>query len=547
MADQRRYTTAELDAMEQEAVKQGMNPEAAKGAAESLTSGMESSGDFGGGFKTSLERTLLGLKQLGAYMTGNDEDRVAINEAIKRLEQRPELQTSAGRMGEAAGTMTQFAGPQGAASATARMLPRAVVGISQRYIGKPGSVGRAAGQGAAYEAAQPMEMSDADTGEFVTEKAGRTAAGAGGAALVGKVGKSVTSPGVPIAAERKGVTAEAERLGIKLTPAQRTGDVTLSQFEEGLASRPGSAKIILDAREAQQAVMNKKAAEAIGSKAPAPNEAVLAEQTAIARKGYDPIKSIDRMSWDAPYITDLDKFINKQATKATGSVDAAKIAEKLKHNTAKYNGDVFLEELQGVRDMAFGARTKGDVATAKQLNDLSEIMEDYAERRVARLAKLGQISPDAMAQFREARTAYAKIHAIEKATEPVSGKVSALKYLNQEFKRNPASRGKSTAPTATGLEDVGATARVLKQVTPYIGSSGTAERIAGQQLVEATGGPFAAIRAAGPIMKNYLAAKYYMKYGGQPGMLGDKLTPTQNMYVRRLLPDVGFAMKEGAD
>lgn len=547
MADKRRFTTAELDAMEQEAVRQGMNPDAAKEAATSMTEGMEGGGDFAGGFKSSIERTLLGLKQLGTYLTGSDEDRVAINEAIKRLEQRPELQSPAGKTGEAAGTMAQFAGPQGAASAIGRMLPRAVVGISQRYIGKPGSVGRSAAQGGTYEAAQPVTTSDASNEDYALGKAQQVVGGTTGGAVVGKVGKMTTSPGVPISPERKAVVDEAKRLNMTLTPAQRTGDVTLQQFEEGLASRPGSAKIILDAREAQQAVLNKKAAEAIGSKAPAPTEAVLAEQAAIARKGYEPVGSIPRMSWDAPYITELDKFIGKQAGRATGSVDAARIADKLKKNTNAYTGSVFLEEMQGVRDMAFGARSKGDVATAKQLNDLAGIMEDYAERRVEKLAKLGQIPADAMDQFREARKAYAKIHAIEKATEPVSGKVSPLKYLNQEFKRNSAHAGRGKSDAAKELADVGATARIMKQVTPYIGSSGTAERIAGQQLVEAAGGPFAAARAAVPIAKNYLAAKYYMNYGGKPGFFGSRLTPTQNMYIRRMLPDVSFATKEGLD
>jgi hypothetical protein len=196
--------------------------------------------------------------------------------------------------------------------------------------------------------------------------------------------------------------------------------------------------------------------------------------------------------------------------------------------------------------MSFAARKNNDVATAKQLGELAEIMEDYAERRVAKLAKLGQVPADAVDQLREGRKQYAKIHIIEKATEPVSGKVSSVKYLNQSFKRRAASQGPGTSPLDTELADVGAAARVLKQTTPYIGSSGTAERIAGQQLVDATHGPFQAIREAGPIMKNYLAAQMYMKYGGKPGPLG-KLKPNQNMYIRRMLPGISFAGQEGVD
>lgn len=545
MKDQR-FTTAELDAMEQQAVEQGMNPDAAKEAVDVMSGGVESGENFTGGIGASLKRTLLGLRQAWEYMAGDDEGRTKINEAIKQLEEHPALATPVGKLGDATGTALQFMGPQGAGSAIAKLAPKAAVRGIQAVTGKPGSIGRATIQGGVYEAAQPVFPSDAGTDEFIMGKGTKIAAGAAGGALTGKFGSVVTSPGIPVSPERTMVTKQAERLGMKLTPAQRTGDVTLSQYEEGLASRPGSAKIILEAREKQQGVLNKKAAEALGGKFDAPNEAALAEAHTRAAKGYEPLAQIGSMKWDAELMTDLDKFVKKQHSSVMGSSEAIEIAKRLKKTDKnKWTGNDFLEELQGVRDISFGARQKGDVATSKQLGGLAKIMEDYAERRVGQLESLGQISPNTMAGFREARTLYAKIHAIEKAAEPVSGKVSAIKYLNQEFKRDPASKGPASTPVAKGLEDVGQAARVLKQVTPYIGSSGTAERIAGQQLVEGSQGPFAAIRAAGPIMKNYMAAKMYMAHGGKPGPLANTLTPTQSMYLKRLLPDAAFATKEG--
>lgn len=544
-AGERRFTTAELDAMEQQAVEQGMNPDAAKDAVDTMSGGVEGGENFTGGVGASLKRTLLGLRQAWEYMAGDDEGRMKVNDAIKKLEEHPALSTPAGKLGDATGTAMQFMGPQAGGSALAKLAPKAIVKGIQAVTGKPGSAGRAAMQGSVYEGAQPVDPSDAGTDEYLMGKGAKTLAGAAGGAITGKFGNVVTSPGIPVSPERSMVTKQAERLGMKLTPAQRTGDVTLSQYEEGLASRPGSAKIILEAREKQQGVLDKKAAEALGGKFDAPNEAALAEARTRAAKGYEPLAQIDSMKWDAELMTDLDKFVKKQHSSVMGSSEAINIAKRLKKtNKTKWTGSDFLEELQGVRDLSFGARQKGDVATSKQLGGLAEIMEGYAERRVGALESLGQIPPGAMDAFREGRTLYAKIHAIEKATEPVSGKVSSLKYLNQEFKRNPASKGPASTPVAKGLEDVGQAARVLKQVTPYIGSSGTAERIAGQQLVEGSQGPFAALRAAGPIMKNYMAAKIYMAHGGKPGPLGG-MTPTQSMYIKRLLPDAAFATKEG--
>lgn len=541
----RRYTSAELDAMEREAVGQGMSPEAARQASEELAGNVESSEGFGTGVATSLERTLLGLKQAWQYLAGDDEGREAIQIAIRKLEERPELATPAGKLGEATGTAIQFAGPQGAGTVAGKIAPKAIVAGARKVLGAPTSTLRAAEQGAAFEAAQPVQTDDLSNEEYLMGKAGAAALGFGTGAVTGKFANMLTSEGVPIAPERKAISEQAKRLGINLTPAQRTGDVTLAQYEEGLASRPGSAKIILDAREAQRKVLDKKAAEAIGSKFDAPHENALAEAHARAAQGYKPIASIPKMGWDTQYIESLDKFATSQASKATGSVDAVGVAGRLKKGAGKATGSDFLEELQGVRDMSFGARQKGDVATAKQLSKLAEIMEDFAERRVGLLAKKGLISPDAMDQMKAARKEYAKIHIIEKATEPVTGRVSPLKYLTNEFKRNPASKGGGTNDIANELREVGEAARVLKQTTPYIGSSGTAERIAGQQLVEASQGPLAAVRASIPMAKNYLAAKYYMAHGGRPGPLGNRLTPEQNMYIRRLIPDATFAAKEG--
>ena len=545
---ERRFTSAELDAMEQQAVSQGMSPAAAKDASGTMTEGVEGGENFTGGVGASLQRTVLGLKQAYQYLAGDDEGRTAINDAIKKLEDHPALQTPAGKLGDAAGTAMQFMGPQVAGSALARLAPKAIVKGIQAVTGAPGSTGRAALQGGAYEAAQPVSPSDAGTDEYLMGKAGQTAAGAAGGAVVGKIGKMLTSPGVPVSPERHMLAKQAERLHIDdLSPAQRTGDPTLAQLEEGYASLPGSSKVILGPRANQQKRFNKTSAEALGSKFDAPNEAALAEAHTRAAKGYEPLAQIPSMKGDSALMVDLDKFMTKQHSSVMGSSEAVEIAKKLKKTDKNtWTGDQFLEDLQGVRDLSHGARQKGDVATSKQLGGLATIMEDFAERRVENLAKQGQIAPNAMEAFRDSRILYAKIHAIEKATDPVTGNVSALKYLNQEFKRNPASRGPSQSPVSKGLEEVGATARVLKQIAPYIGSSGTAERQAGQALAEGMTGPFAAIRAAGPMIKNYMAAKMYMARGGMPGPLGSVLTPTQSMYVKRLLPDAAFAGKEGA-
>lgn len=541
----RRYTTAELDAMEAQAVEQGMNPQAAKESSETLTGGLESGEDFGGGFGASLKRTLLGLEQAKEYLVGDDAGREKVNAAIRTLEEHPALQTPAGKLGEAAGTAAQFMGPQAVGGVVAKVVPKAIVKGVQAVTGAPGSTGRAALQGATYEAAQPITPSDASNDEYLLGKTGMVATGAGGGAVAGKVGKFLTREGMPIPPARQGMVTEAERLGIPLTPYERTGNKTLGELELGYRSKAGSAPLILAPGEKRQEMLNTAGAKSIGSTEEAPTEAVLAQQRELANKGYEPIASIPKMSPDLTYFDDLDKLAAKQMKRAGGSADVAGIIKRLKAGSAKITGNDFLQELQTVRNMSYDAKKNGQSATASQLRDLGSLMEDFAERRVEKLAKAGKIASDAMDRLKQARTDLSKIHAIEEAVDPVTGQMSANKYLRKEFQRNPASAGPSQSPVSKGLEDVGAIARVMRQTNPNNSSLGYGGLMAGREVASATQGPGSFLLKAGPIAKNYLAAKYYMKYGGKPSALGEHLTPTQNDYVRRLLPGVGFATKEG--
>lgn len=537
----RLYTTAELDSMgvhhltapvAQAAPPDAPAPDALASRESAALAGDIESG-FSAGVGTAMDRTMLGLKQAYQYVAGDDEGRQKINAAVKALDDRKSSQTTAGKVGEAFGTAIQFAIPQGGAASLARVAPAAMLKGARALMGAPGSIGRAAVQGGAYEAVQPVNPGDVGTDEYLMQKGLQTGMGAAGGAAVGKVAKMLTSSGVPVPADRQGMVDEAKRLGITLTPAERTGNRDHAIREAYLASHRGSGGVMAGLRDEKQALLNQKSAEALGSEAAAPTEAVLAQARAEASKGYEPIANIPAMSFDEPYALALDTFIAKQGKKALGSDEASKIAMKLKNGAATGTGSEFLEDLQGIKDLSFAARQSGDVNTSKQLGDLSTIMEDYAGRRVGQLAKDGSISPDAMERFKAARAAYAKIHAVEKAVDPVTGNVSANKYLNQEFKRAPASKGPGKSAVAEDLRDAGAVARVMRQSAPPVSSSGTAERLEG-----GAGG----LLNAG---KNYLAAKMHLKYGGQAGPLGAVLGPSQNAMVRRLMPGVAFSAEEG--
>ena len=88
----RRYTTAEMDAMTQPSEEQhapdASVPEAAPDTEQSFSEGVG----------TSVDKTILGLKQAYQYFAGDDEGRQKVNDAIAALESRKSASTTAGNL-----------------------------------------------------------------------------------------------------------------------------------------------------------------------------------------------------------------------------------------------------------------------------------------------------------------------------------------------------------------------------------------------------------------------------------------------------------------
>lgn len=548
----RRYNEAEVATMEQgetpappaASASLGMtDPAVAMGRALSP----ESIKNIGAGMLNSFKRPYLGMKQAGAYLFGDDASREAVNKDVQDLEAQQAETGPAGAMGDFLGNAAQFVIPGSILSKVGKVLP-GTAKIAQKVTGTPGSVGRGMLDSAAFEASQPVDPSDLSNEDFLLKKGVNVAKGVAIAAPSAAVAKHVTRPWLEVSPEKAALVKDAERQGVQLTPAQRTGDRTLQQLEEGLLAKPGSGKVIGAVRNQPQTVLNKKSAEAMGlSDALAPNEGALASAWEQSGKGYDFIKQIPNMSPDIPYFDAVHNFIKlQQSMPATGSKQAASVAKALMQQSHKMSGDQYFEQLQGMRDLAFDAVRNGDTASARQFRDLADIMGEFSERKVEQLAKMkgSPIPPDAMTRFKEARTQKSVIHAIEDASDPITGNVNANKILKGEFKRSAAHSGRSQTPTGQKLKDVGDVARIMRQTQPYIGSSGTAERMAGQDAVDTWTNPLRALKGGVPLAKNYLAAKYYLKYGAEPSFLAKHVSPDANMMVRRMIPQDVLAAEE---
>ncbi len=501
--------------------------------------------NFGSGAVASLKKTYLGLKQVGTYLTGNPEARQAVNDEITRMEKEygPILDTKAGKAGELVGTVGQFLVPGSMAARVGKAIP-ATAEAAAKIVGKAGGVRRAATTAGAFEGAQPITPGNTRTEDLLIQKGARALAGTAAGGGVGAVASRMTRAAVPQAPELTGIEREAERIGLTgdaaLTAAQRTGDRDLLQYEEGLLASPGSQNLIKARRNAQHDKLNRSASTAMGYPNHAPTEAVFGAAKENVDLAYEPISKIDKLRTDVPYFDDLGTFIKK-----TKSKDAASLAKVIKKD-GSLSGDAFLETLQDVRDFGFHASHQGDRYTARQYKKLGTIMEDFLDRRLADLSKQpgNLITTDTMKEFRNARTQRSVIHELEKSTDPVLGTVNPNKVLKSQFARQ--GYGAAPSPTTHALKEVADISRVMRKTMPYIGSSGTAERLGGMRMVQADMNPLEKAKMAVPMVKNYLAAKRYLAHGGEPGVFGSRFTPAQNAFIRRMLPPEVIGTGEAA-
>ena len=499
---------------------------------------------FGQGAMASLQRTYLGLKQAATYLTGDSAARQAVNDEIAKMEAQygPALSTPAGKIGNVAGVAGQFILPGMAAGKVAQAVP-GLVNAARAVTGAPGSIGRGAITAGAFEAAQPVQPGNTSTEDFLIQRGMKAAGGAAAGALAAALANKLTRPGVQPDARLAGVEQDAERVGLSgkagLTPAQRTGDPTLLQKEEGLLALPGSSNLIRSRRNAQQDVLDTSVSKALGYPGRKPTEAIFGMARDNANLAYEPIAQLPKLHTDVPYFDDLSKF-----AKTTDADVAKSMATKIREK-GSLSGGGFLEKLQDVRDMAFHASRQGDVHTARELGKVSNIMEDFLERRLTDLSKKpgNSITPDTVQQWKDARLQHSVIRQMEKVTDPVLGKVNPSKVLAKQFARQRP--GSQPSPTSQALSEVTDISRVMRKTMPYIGSSGTAERLGGQAMVEAELNPLAAIRSAVPSIRNYFAAQRYLAHGGEPGVLAANLPPGVNAFVRRMIPPMTIGAGEG--
>jgi hypothetical protein len=145
------------------------------------------------------------------------------------------------------------------------------------------------------------------------------------------------------AAQQQAIRNASEKLGVKPRPSQITGSQTVSDLEDALANMPGGSGVWRNFNAANREAVNRAAAQSIGSNAPSPTSAVLAEQKAALGAQYEALQKATKMPvvgdvFDA--INNAENILNRGAT-IKGKGEALGVISSLKEklwNTKELSG-----------------------------------------------------------------------------------------------------------------------------------------------------------------------------------------------------------------
>lgn len=362
-------------------------------------------------------------------------------------------QAMAGLRSTTAGTIGDIGGQ------VAGAIPAALIPGANTYLGA-GLVGAGLG------ALQPTSKEGERTNNMIMGGVG----GVAGQAIGNGIGRLLKP--VPRAIDNSVGVDAAQRIGMKLTPGQRTGSTGLQQVEGVLSRTPGSAGMFDKIKDANQGAFNKAAAKSIGENADTLSEDVIAKASQRIGKQFNDLSAKSNVSLGG----DFSKLVNKLKANndKLGSFRNPQVDSLIEKSTelAKVGnlpGDVYQVIRSELTSSADDAYRAGNSAAGKAMKDIRNALDDSAKKG---LSKVDQEAWDAV------RSQYAHLKTLVKGNTIEAGNVKPHLINNALAKFNPQlyKSGQINSP----LNDIGLVAQNFKQAIP---NSGTPERTAMQNMM----------------------------------------------------------------
>ena len=489
--------------------------------------------NFGGGAMASLKKTYLGLKQAATYLTGDNKARQAVNDEITRMEEEygPILNTTAGKVGEIAGTVGQFMIPGMAAAKIGKAIP-ATAALAAKVAGAPGSIGRAAITAGAFEGAQPVLPGNTSTEDMLVQRGGKAALGAAVGAGTAAIANKIVKPGVPTPNERKVLMSKAEKQGFKVTPAERTNNPEFWKLEKKFGIKPSTIEAMNEVKAGHQDIVDQEVMKALGLPGMPIHKDTIGFAKRKANDLYNSVRSIGPFPHDQSAVTDI-------ATLVDDAPEITAHASRLRKLMPKMDGQRFASEVQRIRNEIKDTYNQGGSSTnlREGLESLQKRFEDYGEGAVASLSQAGHAAPDALDKMRMGRKAWAVLHRIKPALNYEKGSLDVRKFLSGEERRhlNVVSHiDKAIEP----LREVAETWRGIQPPPNLARTSGTPEGLNALGNGSVFGRLLRTTHIGEKInaMMDDQALSRYLTSTGRPSPAARIMTPGQNAFVRRLLP-----------
>lgn len=379
------------------------------------------------------------------------------------------------------------------------------------------------GRGAPSAVVQPPTTAGAQ----VTATTTPTATATGGGMTPGMVGPDPTST---LTAAQRAILARGKELGFRTTPGQETGSRALQQMEARLESSPFTSGPFNTLREANQRVLNRATAQAIGVNADELSNPVLAQAQREISKVYSQVASPEVKRIDGTTIqTGIEIIDNAFEGLTTQPLKNNIFVKQLQELAAK--GEATGSQLQTLSSK-IGKRAKNEMTTAMGDRELGSALFQIKEMVDDALAQ--GLSAEQQAAFRAARENYRNLMTLRTNSgviNPSSGNVSGLNLANALTRKDP--RGFMFGENQTPMYEA---ARFAQAFKPIVGDSGTATR-----MMEMT--PLNVLLSA----PTNIAASAYTSAPStalasrmQSGLLPQTDQATQEM-LRRMFPQTGAA------
>ena len=294
-----------------------------------------------------------------------------------------------------------------------------------------------------------------------------TATVTGGGSTMGAVGPDASAG---LTAAQQSILGRGKEMGFRTTPGQETGSRSLQQMEARMESSPFTSGPFNTIKDANQKILNRATAKAIGVDSTELSNPVLAQAQRQISNVYQQVASPQVKKVDGNTIQTGIEIVDKAFEGLTTQPFKNNIFVQQVQNIAA-KGEASGNELQALSSK-IGKRAKNEMTTAMGDRELGSALFQLKEMVDDALAQ--GLSKEQQAAFQAARANYRNLMTIRSnqgVVNPSTGNVSGLNLASALTRKDP--QGFVFGSNQTPMYEA---ARFAQAFKPIVGDSGTATR-----------------------------------------------------------------------